>query len=234
MRLRRPSRWLMYADLRAPPSGLRGGCGATVRLARRRLADDREDRRARHRVVPVPDLARPPCCGRTAISAPVRATSPHRRSACRSSSCSRWWACPHTSWRARARRCARRTTASSSRRRSSPTSRPCRRAPSAGGRSNRTGRICAFCSYELKEPCPGCSRLLHQRVAALPVLLHAAPAPRRGVRPGRVRDGGTGLRRRTRRPIQDSPDPPRRPRVTETVPISARPGRGSSGGRSGR
>ena len=94
--------------------------------------------------------------------------------------------------------------------------------------------ICAFCSYELKEPCPGCDRLLHNAWRHCPYCAmqrmrrSEASEPAALATPGQAPDDAGDA------PIQGAPDPPRRPRATETVPISARPGRGSSRGRADR
>ena len=94
--------------------------------------------------------------------------------------------------------------------------------------------ICAFCSHELKEPCPSCRRLLQNAWRHCPYcstqrqrasdLAETATQERAEADAAAGADGASapGL-----------PAAPRRPSATETVPISARPGRGSSEERSG-
>ena len=94
--------------------------------------------------------------------------------------------------------------------------------------------ICAFCSYELKEPCPGCDRLLHNAWRHCPYCSmqrqrRGDASERAGLETAEQASGDAPAE-----PLQDVPDPPRRRRATETVPISARPGRSSSRGRAGR
>ncbi|MCY3656658.1 MAG: zinc ribbon domain-containing protein [Chloroflexi bacterium] len=94
--------------------------------------------------------------------------------------------------------------------------------------------LCAFCSYQLKEPCVECGRLLQNAWRHCPYCSATHPrarsmsktrSPEEAERPlDADGDGAQG---------EDVTEPSRRPRATETMPISARPGRGSSGRRPG-
>ena len=94
--------------------------------------------------------------------------------------------------------------------------------------------ICAFCSHELKEPCPSCSRLLQNAWRHCP---YCSTQRERASEPAE-----TATQERAREDVAAAgdgasalglPDARRRPTATETVPIAARPGRGSSEQRPG-
>lgn len=93
--------------------------------------------------------------------------------------------------------------------------------------------LCAFCSYRLKEPCVECGRLLQNAWRHCPYCSATRP---------RARDAsGARTREQPERPdepvdgaqVEGAAEPTSRPRAAETVPISGRPGRGSSRRRSG-
>ena len=92
--------------------------------------------------------------------------------------------------------------------------------------------ICAFCSHDLKEPCGACGRLLQNAWRHCPYCsatrqrARASSEARTSEQPERSDEPADGAH------VEDVAEPAPRPRSTETVPISARPGRGSSGRRS--
>ena len=92
--------------------------------------------------------------------------------------------------------------------------------------------ICAFCSHELKEPCPSCSQLLQNAWRHCPY----CSAPRqRGAEAQTERAGADAMGADAERALvmDDASERERPPRSSETVPISARPGRAQSERRSG-
>ena len=94
--------------------------------------------------------------------------------------------------------------------------------------------ICAFCSHELKEPCPSCSRLLQNAWRHCPYCStqrERASEPAETATQERASAGVAGEGDGASAP--GPPDARRRPPATETVPIAARPGRGSSEQRPG-